>query len=107
METVSEFYSPIFHRQLDPMKEVVSCNGAQEGIFNIVATFCSPSDEVICVEPYFDVYRKCVEMIGAKVVGVPLRLSSPDAASASSFVLDVEELERKITPRTKLLYVLG
>lgn len=96
-------YTPLYGRSLDPLKEIVSCNGAQEGIFNIVVTFCEPSDEVICVEPYFDVYRKCVEMIGAKVVGVPLRLSSADATSSSSFTLDVSELEQKITDKTKLM----
>jgi len=103
METLSEFYRPYFGRRLDPLKEITSCNGAQEGIFNILATFCDPGDQVVCIEPYFDAYRKAAEMVGVETKGVPLRRSSESSRSASEFVLDMDELERCLSDDTKVL----
>jgi len=104
VETIAKFYQPIYKRELNPLSEVVSCNGAQEGIFNIFLSFCNRSDEVVCIEPFFDVYKKCADMVGANTVGVPLRLEG-NGKSSSSFKLDLKELDNAITERTKVLFL--
>ena len=39
VEAVADFYSPHFGRTLDPLAEVCSCNGAQEGLFLAISAF--------------------------------------------------------------------
>ena len=52
VQALAGFYTPLLGRHLDPMTEVVTCNGAQEGIFVCISSFCSEGDEVVSIEPY-------------------------------------------------------
>lgn len=67
--------------------------------------FINPGDEVILVEPYFDIYRPSIEVCGGRVVTVPLRLNKPfeGTISANDWKLNMEELASKVTPRTKVI----
>jgi len=107
VNAISEFYQPRYNRTIDPMANVVVCNGAQEGIFVAVTTLCEEGDEVIALEPYFDAYRKAATLVGAVTKGVPLRLSETKSAnlqrSAAEYTLDLDELERAMSDRTRVL----
>ena len=46
IETLEHIYSPLFQRKLDGMSEIVTFNGAQEGIFAIMASLL---DEVMFI----------------------------------------------------------
>ncbi len=83
--------------ELDPDTEVVVTTGATEGVAAALLALVEPGDEVIALEPYYDSYVACIAMAGG--VRVPLTLRAPD------FRLDLEELRRAVTPRTKLLLV--
>ena len=74
----------------------------QEGIFVAVATFCEEEDEVVCIEPYFDAYRKAAEVVGATCKGVPLRSDGPIDSSAE-LTLDLDELDSALSERSRLL----
>ena len=106
-EVVSEMYKGEFGRSLDPMDEVRVFLGAQMGIQCALTAFCNEGDEVLVVEPAFDAYGKSASLVGAKMVGVPLRPSAGSSSSSSSssqeWKLDAAELEAAITPRTKML----
>lgn len=39
---LADMYSPLVGRALDPMKEIVTFNGAQEGIASILASLVEP-----------------------------------------------------------------
>lgn len=67
--------------------------------------FIEPGDEVLSIEPYFDIYKPAVEVCGGKMVSVPLRLQRAFAGqiSANDWLLDINELKSKITPRTKAI----
>ena len=56
-------------------------------------------DEVVFLEPAFDIYPAQVQMAGGISKYVPLRLN----ADCTEWTLDMIELEAAITPRTKLL----
>jgi kynurenine aminotransferase len=78
------------------------------GIMAILQAFINPGDEVLLIEPYFDIYKYNIEMTDGKLVSIPLRLT-PESTnpsfniSANEWKLDVAELETKITPKTKIL----
>mmetsp|Transcript_30349 Transcript_30349/g.48327 ORF Transcript_30349/g.48327 Transcript_30349/m.48327 type:complete len:428 (-) Transcript_30349:5540-6823(-) len=103
VETLAEYYSSSFQRRVDPLTEIATCSGAQEGIFNVVATFCNQGDQVLCVEPYFDAYKRAADLVGAITKGVPLRMQGSDPTTSASLKLDVNELDNAITDKTKLL----
>lgn len=55
----------------------------------------SAGDEVIALEPYYDLYAATAELIGARLV--PVRISAPD------YALDVEKLRAAVTDRTRMI----
>lgn len=67
--------------------------------------FIEPDDEVILIEPFFDIYKPCIEVCGGKVATVPLRLAKPftGTITADEWKLDMKELQAKVTPRTKAI----
>ena len=56
-QALSDCYSPILGRDLDPKKEIAVTTGATEGILATLMAFVDPGDEVIVMEPVFDLYK--------------------------------------------------
>lgn len=105
-KAIAEAYSPFFGRKLDPETEVTITTGANEGMLSAFMGFLEKDDEVILFEPFFDQYISNVEMPGGKLVYVPLHPPSDagtKTSSASTWTLDIAELEKAITPRTRMI----
>ena len=75
---------------------VVVTPGAKPIMFFVMLALLEEGDEVLFPNPGFPIYESVANFIGAKPV--PLHLKVED-----DFDLDIKELERKITSRTKLL----
>jgi len=69
----------------------------------------NPGDEVILVEPFFDIYYGAVEMSGAVPKYLPMRRDTNSQggkgglASSSEWKLDPKDLEKVLTDKSKLL----
>ncbi|AWN23103.1 aminotransferase [Deinococcus irradiatisoli] len=83
---------------VQPQQVVITC-GATEAMFALAQTLYGPGDEVIALEPVFDIYAPQAQMVGASYVGVPMSLDS------SGWQLDLDALRRAVTPRTRALIV--
>jgi len=127
LKALSEAYAPHWGRKLDPNKEITITTGANEGesrptperhlldlidsgqgMLSAFMAFIEPGDEVIVFEPFFDQYISNIEMPGGKVVYVPMHPPKDGATktlSAAEWTIDFDELERAITPRTKMLVI--
>jgi N-succinyldiaminopimelate aminotransferase len=81
--------------EYDPDAEVLVTAGATEAIAATLLALCDRGDEVVTFEPYYDSYAACIALAGAERRVVQLR--TPD------WSFEPAELERAITPRTKLL----
>ncbi len=75
--------------------EIVVTAGAQEGIMLAMLGLCTPGDEVLITSPRFTTYDTAVRLCGGVPVPVPTH-------EHDDFALDVAEIERRITPRTRL-----
>ncbi|KAL0483238.1 kynurenine-oxoglutarate transaminase [Acrasis kona] len=92
-----------FQEQLDPLTNILVCNGANDGLYISLCSFINPGDEIICIEPYFDVYPTGIVMAGGVPVFVPLRPPKNPGPniSAQEWTLDESELRATITPKTR------
>jgi len=92
---IAEHQQRFWGLSYEPASEISVFAGATEAIFASLQALCNPGDEVVMFEPYYDSYRASVAMAGAVAKFVTLR--------APSFTYDAKELERAISPRTRVL----
>ncbi|KAJ9619313.1 arylformamidase [Taxawa tesnikishii (nom. ined.)] len=107
-QALADAYSPFFGRKLDPNKEVTITTGANEGMLSAFMGFLEQDDEVIVFEPFFDQYISNIEMPGGKVVYVPLhppKRGATETTSASEWSLDMDELRKAITDKTRMIVI--
>jgi aspartate/methionine/tyrosine aminotransferase len=83
--------------KVDP-RQIVVFTGAKPSISYTVMTYVNPGDEVIYPSPGFPIYESWVTFVGA--VPVPLHLEE-----SKGFRFDAGDLERLITPKTKVLII--
>ena len=81
----------------DPDLEVTLTAGATEALYGVLAAVVRPGDEVIILEPAYDLYGPAVRLQG----GVPryVRLPTPH------FRPDWEAVRAAVSPRTRLILV--
>jgi kynurenine--oxoglutarate transaminase/cysteine-S-conjugate beta-lyase/glutamine--phenylpyruvate transaminase len=72
--------------------------GASQALFLALQTLLSPGDEVLLLEPFFDLYVGQIHLAGGKPTYVPLQ---PDGSGGWN--LDIDLLRKKITAKTKVL----
>jgi N-succinyldiaminopimelate aminotransferase len=91
---VAEHQRRFYGLEVDPADVLVTV-GATEAIASAVLALCSPGDEVVTFEPYYDSYAAVVALAGATRRTVPLR--APD------FAFDPDELRAAFSPRTRVV----
>jgi len=96
-EVIASRYSKHVGRSVDAMSEVAITVGASQALFLCLQALIDPGDEVLLLEPAFDLYYGQVRLAGGKVVPVPLSLSG------STWSLDTAKLDAAVSPRTKVL----
>ncbi|KAI9848993.1 MAG: hypothetical protein M1837_005884 [Sclerophora amabilis] len=105
-KALADTYSPHFGRQLDHETEITITTGANEGMLSAFMGFIEPGDEVIIFEPFFDQYISNIEMAGGKIRYVPLHpppKGATETSSAAEWTIDMEELEKAITSKTRMI----
>jgi methionine aminotransferase len=84
-------------RSYDPATEITITSGATQAIYVAITTVVQPGDEVIVVEPAFDIYHPAIEMLGG--VSVPVKLKAPD------YKIDWKEFKSLITEKTAMIII--
>ncbi|CAN5543534.1 aminotransferase class I/II-fold pyridoxal phosphate-dependent enzyme [soil metagenome] len=82
----------------DPEAEICITVGASEALAVTMAALVDPGDEVILHEPSYVAYLPSILFNG----GVPVMVAT---TAESGFELDPAEVEARITPRTKVLFL--
>ena len=83
------------HLKYSPLQIIVSA-GAKQAIQNIILALCEKGQEVIIPSPYWVSYPEQVRLAGATPVLVPTH-------DVTGFKLTPDELDKAITPRSRLL----
>lgn len=79
-------------------EEVVVTPGGKPIMFFTVLALVNAGDEVIYPNPGFPIYESVINFVGGVPVPIPLR-------EASGFGFDMDEFERRLSPRTKLIII--
>lgn len=80
------------------MEDVVVTPGAKPIMFYMINALIDEGDEVIIPNPAYPIYGSVTEYLGGKVVPIPLK-------EEDNFNFSIEELEKSITDKTKLIIV--
>jgi len=91
---IIDFYSKQFGTEYRT-SEVMATAGGKQAIFNAVVTLLNPGDEALIPKPYWVTFPEIAVFAGAK----PIFIETEE----TDFVLTVDQVERAITPRTRLL----
>jgi aminotransferase len=83
----------------DPETEVLVTTGGQEALFLVIQALIDPGDEVIMPDPRYTSYDEAIELAGGRMVLVPTR-------EEDAFDLDPVEVEKRLTPASKVLLLV-
>jgi len=76
--------------------EIVITPGGKPVMFYAIMLLADVDDEIIYPNPGFPIYESMINYVGAKAIPLPL-------LEEKEFVFDVKELEKLISPKTKML----
>lgn len=95
-ESISKKLKEENNIEVNPEREIVVTAGCKEAIFDTFLACLNPGDEVLIPEPWWASYPNIVKLLGAKPIPVPLK-------SENEFTLDPQEVQKRITPNSKML----
>jgi aspartate aminotransferase len=93
-QAIIDFYAETFGANYE-RNEVMATAGGKQAIFNAVVSLINPGDEVLIAKPYWVTFPEVVLFAG----GVPVYIETAE----TGFVLSADQVERAITPRTRLI----
>lgn len=96
-EEISTYYNKYYQLKYRADSQVTVTVGATEAIYVTVMALINPGDEVIILEPFYDSYLTSIKMAGG--IPVPVTMHAPD------FSIDRQELQKAISPKTKMLII--
>lgn len=97
-EAISQKYNDLWHINYDPATEITITAGATEALYCAFATFVNKGDEVIVIEPCYDLYVPSIEVHG----GIAKKyITSP----SNNYAINWDELAELITPKTRAIVV--
>lgn len=105
INSLRKLYSPLYGQELQADNVTVT-TGANEGILSSLVGILNPGDEVIVLEPFFDQYIPNIELMGGKVVYVPIhppKDMDKRIVEGKDWTINYEELAGAFTSKTKAL----
>ncbi len=95
-EAISKYIKRDYGVNYNPKTEIIVTVGSSEALDLALRAVVNPEDEVLVPEPCFVSYKPCVIFAGG--VPVPVETFEED-----NYELDVKALQKKVTPKTKVL----
>ena len=101
VDSLARHYGKLLNRTIDPLTEVTVSVGASEALFAIMQGFLNDGDEVVILEPAFDIYPAAVQMAGGICKYVPIELD----IKTEKWELNMTKLEEAININTKIMLI--
>jgi aspartate aminotransferase len=98
-EAIADYLNYRYHAGVRP-DEIIVTTGTKTAIFLAIAAYVRPGDEVIIPDPTYPAYPQLTRFFGGKPIFVPMKFDQD-----RGFMLDLEAIERAITPRTRAIVI--
>jgi methionine aminotransferase len=95
-QAIADMVAATYQHRVDADHEITITAGATEALFSTISALVGPGSEVIFFEPAYDSYSPAIRLNGG--IPVPIALAPP-------FRIDWQEVEQKITPKTRVIIV--
>ena len=103
-KAVAEKFHNDFGVDVNPVTEVIPCNGAGDGFFATLSVLLNPGDEVITFDPGYTLSYLVPTYLGARVRTIPL-------ANGSDWIPDIDavelRLQKLLNPRTRVFILVN
>lgn len=99
-EAIAEYLNNRYSSDVQP-SEIIVAPGAKAALFLALSAYLREGDEVLVPEPSFPAYPEVTKFLGAKPIFIPLKWLGRERG----FKLDLESIERAITPKTKMIVI--
>jgi len=90
----------LYGRKYDPDTEITVTSGATQALMASILALVKPGDEVIVIEPFYDLYLPAIQLAGGIPIIVPMLAPSKEHPS---YRVDWQRLSDAISPRTQLM----
>jgi methionine aminotransferase len=97
LESIARVAGTTYGYPVNAEDEITITAGGTEALFSSISAFVSTGEEVILFDPSYDSYDPAIRLCG----GVPVRL----ALTPPDFVIDWDLVEKRITPRTRMIMI--
>ncbi len=97
-EKLAEHLSNLYSVSYEPTSEIIITVGVSEAMKCVFTAICNDGDEIIVPTPCFVAYEPEILFAG----GIPVTV---ECKAENDFEISAEELETKITPRTKAIFL--
>jgi len=98
-------YNKRFTQEINPLTDICVTAGASEGIYSAIQATVHPGDEVILVQPFFDIYIGAIAAAGGVARYISYKCKSDKPKSSSDFYIDLDELKSVMNEKTKVLLI--
>src|SRR5690606_31550666 len=99
-EQISGKAQKLYGHHYDPVSEITVTSGASEALMASILAFVHSGDEVIIIEPFYDLYIPAIQLAGGKPVIVPMSAPGPQC---TTYRVDWQRVRDAITSKTRLL----
>jgi methionine aminotransferase len=101
-QVISQKVKNLYGHSYDPNTEITVTSGATEALMASILAFVKTGDEVVIIEPFYDLYVPAIELAG----GIPVVVSmAPPSETVAKYTVDWNAVRDAITPKTRLLIV--
>ena len=98
-EEIARVYGRKHSRVINPLTEVVVTHGASEGVMVACLSMIDPGDEVVIIDPSFDIYIPQILLVGGTIQRVSL---DPPTDGEGAWTVNFEKLEAAFNERTRV-----
>lgn len=99
-EEIARKAQTLYGHTYDPNTEVTVTSGATEALMASILAFVKPGDEVVVIEPFYDLYIPTIQLAGGTPVIVSMQAPT---AQNPLYKIDWQAVRNAITVKTRLL----
>lgn len=97
-QTIRNWYQDRYEVELDPVKEILSLQGSQEGLAHIALAVCDPGDIVMIPSPCYPIFANGPRIAGAQIYEMQMR-------KEHDYLIQFDEIPQEIAEQAKMMII--